>query len=144
MARRSWRTGPDQVRETLDGRHIAVVSRQAQIESVADALVMADRAGGTVAVLFGRAATGLEGEMVTTELLVTWQDRGDAKPQYEEPVAFEPQEGVPLLHDPEHGPEEALSYDQAAAVGLVADPDDVEAQMEAEGRLDGIAEPQEA
>lgn len=98
MARRSWRVGPDQIIETRRGQ-IAIVSRQAQIEAIADAVTCADRLGGTIAVLYGRVPTGIEGEMATSEILVNWQDRTDAKPQYEESVAFEPTEPVELIAD---------------------------------------------
>lgn len=107
MAVRSWRVGPDEVRRTLSGQEIACVSRQAQADAIMDAIVACDRLGGTIGVIFGRAPTGLENEMVTTGLIVNWQDRTDARPQREEPVAFEPAEGVALDFEaqPESAPE---------------------------------------
>jgi hypothetical protein len=97
MARRSIRVGPDSLLETLDGRQIPVVSREAQYGALADFATMADVAGGTISALYGRVPTGVPGEMATSEVLLTWQDRGDAKPQYEEPVSFEPSEPEPVL-----------------------------------------------
>lgn len=96
MAVRSWRVGPDEIRRTLGGREIACVSRQAQADAIMDAVIACDRFGGVIGVIYGRATTGLDGEMVTTGLIINWQDRADARPQREEEVAFEPQESVEL------------------------------------------------
>lgn len=128
MARRSWRVGPDEILETPTGRRIAVLSRDAQFAAVADALVMTDRSGGTITVLPGRESTGVLGEMVTTEILVTWQDRADAKPQREETIAFEPSDPVhvwepdseaelaPELLEPEPDVDESGVEDEGAVL----------------------------
>jgi hypothetical protein len=97
MAWRAVRVGPDSIYETLDGRRFGVVSRQRQAEKIIDFLTVMDVVGGGFTVLPGRESTGVPGEMVTTELLLKWQDRTDAKPQYEEPVRFEGDTGVGLF-----------------------------------------------
>ncbi len=112
--------------QTLMGSEIPSVSRQAQMDAIADAVVMADRAGGTIAVLYGRAPTGLDGEMTTTELLVTWQDRGDARAQREEAISFEPSEPVDLVS--EDGP--ASGDETDPNLSLVAQEDGLAAVAE--------------
>jgi hypothetical protein len=67
----------------MDGRSIAVVSMEAQAQAVLDGLTAQNRLGGYLAIQSERAPTEVPGEMVTTFLLVTWQDRTDAKPQPE-------------------------------------------------------------
>lgn len=99
MAQRTVRVTPDEVRETLNGTQIPCVSRRRQIEAVADFVTLCDVAGGAFSVLPARTTTGVEGEMWTTELLMHWRDRGDAKEQYEESVSFEPSSGVVLFPD---------------------------------------------
>lgn len=97
MAWRAVRVGPDSVYTTLEGRQFGVVSRQRQAEKIIDFLTVMDVVGGGFTVLPARESTGVDGEMVTTELLLKWQDRSDAKPQYEEPVQFEGDTGVGLF-----------------------------------------------
>lgn len=104
MAQRTVRVTPDEVRQTLDGTQIACVSRRRQIEAVADFVTLCDVAGGAFSVLYGRTSTGVQGEMATTELLLHWRDRGDAKEQYEETVAFEDTGGA-LFPDREPAPD---------------------------------------
>lgn len=100
MAVRSWRIGPDEVRRTPRG-DIACVSRQAQLDGIADAMTCCDRLGGVIGVIYGRAPSGEDGEMLTTGLIVNWQDRADAKTQREEQVAFEPSGEVVVLEPEE-------------------------------------------
>lgn len=75
---RRWQVLPDIEFPTREGL-IPVVSRGAQVEAVLDAMSMVDRAGGGFSVVAGRAPTGMEGEMVTTGLIVEWRSRTDAK-----------------------------------------------------------------
>jgi hypothetical protein len=115
VARRSWRVGPDEVLELGDGSQIGVVSRQSQINALAEGAVMCDRAGGVLTVLYGRHPTPLPGEFVTTELIVTWQDRAQAKPQPEEPVVLT--DSSQLVHrdePPDEEPEAEKSPNGAA------------------------------
>lgn len=97
MAQRTVRVGPDTVMQTRDGRQVGIVSRDRQFAALCDLATVCDVAGGTISVLYGRTSTGVEGEMATTELLLHWRDRTDAKPQYEESVAFE--RGLVLIDD---------------------------------------------
>lgn len=113
MSIRTFRVGPDQVTTLLNGTKIATVSRQAQIDGLSDAMVCCDRLGGTISVLYGRARTGLPGEMATTELLVTWADRTDARPQQEEPVAFEPHGDLRIVELPEGPADEIIDGEPA-------------------------------
>lgn len=109
MAVRSWRVGPDEIRQLSSGEQVGVLSRQGQLNAIADAVTACDRLGGTIGVLYGRERTGFENEMVTTGIIVNWQDRTDARPQREEPIAFEPVEGV------------ALDFESGAALEAGAD-----------------------
>lgn len=84
---RRWQVQPDQMFVTRDGDEIPVVSRGAFVEAVLDAVSLVDRAGGGFSVVAGRMRTGMEGEMVTTGLVVEWRDRTDAKPAPEQPAA---------------------------------------------------------
>lgn len=80
---RHWQVPPDQQMETPDGP-VGVVSQQALMNAVMDGVVMVDRAGGYLAVVVTRHPTGAPGEMVTSNAVVTWQDRiSDAKAQPE-------------------------------------------------------------
>jgi len=88
--RSSWWVGPDQVKVTRSGEEIGVVSREAQIQAIVEAAVMADHRGGVVLVLYGRKRTGFPDEAVTTELVVTWQDRAQADRQLEQDVLLDP------------------------------------------------------
>jgi len=99
MAVRTVRVGPDEALQTRSGEQIAVVSRSRQIQAIADFVTLCDVAGGTFGVLYGRTSTGLPGEMATTELLIHWRDRGDAKEQHEETIRFEEQSGVSLFSE---------------------------------------------
>lgn len=109
MAVRSWRAGPDEIRRLSSGEEVGVLSRQGQFDAIMDAINACDRLGGTIGVIYGRRPTGFPGEMVTTGIIVNWQDRTDARPQHEEPVAFEPGEGV------------ALDFEDGAALEAGAD-----------------------
>lgn len=80
--------------ETAQGVVLAL-SVEAQINAVVDAVVMANRAGGGFMVQYDRFPTGLPGEMVTTGLIVTWQDRTDAK------AAPEKQGAATMVENPE-------------------------------------------
>lgn len=89
MAQRIWRIAPDHLIDTPEGQ-IEAVSQDALIKGVVDGVVAMQRIGGVLMVMQGRARTGIPGEMVTTEALVTWQDRAVTRPQAEEPVALTP------------------------------------------------------
>jgi hypothetical protein len=91
MALRSRYVGPDEVRRTPLG-DIPVVSRQAQIDAACEAVIVADMSGGGFSVFYERAETGIDNERVTTALIVTWQDRGQAKAQPESDLQLTPQE----------------------------------------------------
>lgn len=101
MAVRTVRVGPDEVFTTRSGEEILVVSARRRVEAAARMDTVVDICGGAYSVLYGRRSTGIEGEMVTTELLMHWRDRGDAKEQYEEAVSFEDSSGVALFSDEE-------------------------------------------
>jgi len=117
MAVRTVRVGPDSLLQARNGEQIAVVSRNAQIQAIADFVTVCDVCGGTFNVLFGRVPTGLPGEMATNEMMINWMDRGDAKSQYEETVHFEPQGGVVIGVDEEvETVPEPLAEDVPAAV----------------------------
>jgi hypothetical protein len=89
MAIRSWLVRPD--REILtDLGVLAVVSREALVEGILDAVSLIDRAGGGFTVYASRAATGVPNEMVTTAVMVEWRDRTDAKAQPERPSEYAP------------------------------------------------------
>lgn len=125
MAKRTFRLGPDTQSYTLSGQAVPTLSREKLFEGVKDALIMADRAGGVVTVMLGRAESGLEGEMFTSEAIVNWMDRTDARPQREEPVAFEPSHPLRLLV----GEEEVDGE-------LVEDPDELSPEAVEQGMAD--------
>lgn len=112
MAIRRWLVQPDTIKDTQFGP-LPVVSREAFVDSVLDAVSLCDRAGGGFTVFCSRERTDVEHEMVTTAVMVEWRDRTDAKPQPERPVQAAP--APPLPEDPE--PEEL----EAALVGAPAD-----------------------
>src|ERR1019366_1505169 len=69
---------------------INVVSQDALVKALVDAAVVLDMSGGVLMVQLGRVPTGIENEMVTSGALVTWMDRGDARPQPEATVDIFP------------------------------------------------------
>lgn len=99
MAVRTVRVGPDQIFTTRFGQEIPVVSHERQVWAAARMATVVDICGGAYSVLYGRQNTGIEGEFVTTELLLHWRDRGDARPQHEEAVSFEDSSGVSIFGD---------------------------------------------
>lgn len=135
MAVRTVRVGPDSIHETLDGRQIPVVSAQRRMEAIARADAVCDFAGGTFGVLYGRTPTGIDGEMATTELLIHWRDRGDAKEQYEETVRFEDSSGVALFGDGSEPPQDDVFARVPAA------DDGVQIEYVAGPEANGVAEP---
>lgn len=78
MAVRTWVVRPDREFVTEEGT-VGVVSQEAVVKALVDAAIVLDRAGGTIAVSVARARTGIEGEAVTTAVMVTWKDRTDAR-----------------------------------------------------------------
>lgn len=84
MAIRRWRVHPD-IQVPVNGEWLDVVSREALVHGILDGVAMLDRTGGVLTVIVGRAATELDGEMVTTGAVVEHKNRSDAKPQPEEP-----------------------------------------------------------
>ena len=86
IAIRRWRVHPD-IQVPVNGEWLDVVSREALVHGILDGVAMLDRTGGVLTVIVGRAATELDGEMVTTGAVVEHKNRSDAKPQPEE--AFE-------------------------------------------------------
>ena len=101
MAVRTVRVGPDQIFTTRFGQEIPVVSHERQVWAAARMATVVDICGGAYSVLYGRQHTGIEGEFVTTELLLHWRDRGDAKAQHEEAVSFEDVNGVSIFGEGE-------------------------------------------
>lgn len=100
MAIRRWLVRPDREIELPDGGLLGIVSREAFVDAVLDAVSMVDRAGGGFTVFSSRYPTDVEHEMVTTGVLVEWRDRTDAKPQPERPSET-PRAEVPDGVDPE-------------------------------------------
>lgn len=97
MAIRRWRAYPDQVLTTPEGDQIAVVSRDAQVEAVMDAIALCDRSGGGFTVVYGRRPTQMPGEALTTGIVVMWNNRTDAP-------KLQPEHRVDVLPD-EEGPQ---------------------------------------
>lgn len=124
MAVRTVRVGPDEIFTTRSGEQIGVVSLQRQADAAARFANVVDIVGGSYSCLYGRANTGIEGEMVTTELLFHWRDRSDAKPQYEEGISFEDSSGVALFGDeqPRQDDEFARDDDFGVEVEYVSGP----------------------
>lgn len=89
MALRSRYVGPDEMKRTPAG-DIAVVSRQAQLDAIMEVAIVADFSGGGFSVFYERAETGIANERVTTAIVLTWQDRGQAKAQPESDLALTP------------------------------------------------------
>ena len=98
---RRWHVEPDIEVPTADG-YVLACSRQALELAVADAVAMADRAGGGFSMWLERYPTGLPGEMVTTGAIVEWRDRTDAK------AAPEKQTGQARVVEEEPAPREAV------------------------------------
>lgn len=90
MAIRSRYVGPDEIKRCVGGAEIPVVSRQAIVDAAIEAIIAADLNGGIISIVFGRRDTGFPNEKVTSEVVVTWQDRGAAKPQSEEILVLDP------------------------------------------------------
>lgn len=112
MARRSRRVYPDELRPTPVG-DIPVVSRGAQEQALLEINIVADFNGGILSVLYERKETGIENERVTTGMLLTWQDRTDARLQPEEHLEL-PGE-IPEQDEPEQDDEH--EEDDAPAEG---------------------------
>jgi hypothetical protein len=99
MAIRRWLVEPDTVKDTQTYGPLAVVSREAFVDAVLDAVSLVDRSGGGFTVFSSRHPTDVEHEMVTTAVMIEWRDRTDAKPQPERPSA--PVQAPPIdLDDP--------------------------------------------
>jgi hypothetical protein len=82
MAVRSRLLLPDIAVRVASGE-MEVVSRQALVEAVMEAVVTQDMAGGFISVAVQRQPTGAPNEMVTVSAMVEWKDRTDAKAQPE-------------------------------------------------------------
>lgn len=87
--KRRWAVQPDHERMTPDGP-VGAVSREALDQAFLDAAALIWVAGGTIATVSGRARTEVEGEMVTTGLVLEWKDRTDAAEQPERAVSVAP------------------------------------------------------
>lgn len=84
MNQRRWKVRPDEY---------GVVSQDAFLKALIDGGIVMHRLGGVLMVVQGRAPTDLEGEMVTTEVIVTWQDRATGGAvRHEQPVDVTPVE----------------------------------------------------
>lgn len=118
MAVRTVRVGPDSIHETLDGQRIGVLSVQGQIEALARMATVCDVCGGNFEALYGRFRTGREGEMVTTEVILNWRDRADAKAQAEERVRFEDLTGAAIFGDEQSAPDDDFAREDG--IELVA------------------------
>jgi hypothetical protein len=77
-----------------------VVERADLEAAVLDGIVLLDRAGGVMTVLVGRQPTNLPGEMVTTQALVEWRDRTDAREQPERAGDIVQADPAPAPADP--------------------------------------------
>lgn len=84
MSIRRWQVHPDREQQLRDGRVVQYVSREALVDAMLDGATMVDRAGGVLTVLVGREPTDLDGEMLTTQVVVEWKDRTNAKEQPEQ------------------------------------------------------------
>lgn len=62
---------------------IALVSREALVSAVLDAVAVLDRMGGSFSVHVGRRKTGFPGEAVTTNAVVLWTSGPRARPEPE-------------------------------------------------------------
>lgn len=96
MAIRRWLVQPDREFLLQDGGVLGVVSREAFVDAVLDAVAMVDRGGGGFTVFSSRYPTGVEHEMVTTGVMVEYRDRTDAKAQPERVTDVAP----PAREDP--------------------------------------------
>jgi hypothetical protein len=99
MAVRRRRVEPDLQLETQTHGPVPVVSREAVMEAVADAVAVQDMAGGIFSVLAMRHPTDMPNEMVTTSVVIEWRDRTDAKPQPEQ-AAPKPEPVAAPIADP--------------------------------------------
>lgn len=88
MARRIKRVAPDVLFQDRAGDQYEVVSRDALGQALLDWAVVLELEGGTLSVLTNRVRTAVEGEAVTTEALIVWQDRTQTKPQPEQQNAI--------------------------------------------------------
>lgn len=88
-----WRqVHPDLQLSTQQYGAVPVVSREAMMEALADAAAVLDMTGGGLYVMTKRHPTDTPNEMVTTGLLIQWQDRTDAKAA---PESADPLPGLP-------------------------------------------------
>jgi hypothetical protein len=79
VAQRTWLVRPDHQVASVDGGVIAVVSQESLLKAVMDGAIVLDRCGGHLAVSLDRTQTGVPGERVTTNAMVTWKDRTDSR-----------------------------------------------------------------
>ncbi len=103
MARRWRKVEADMEIHTQEYGLVPVVSREAALTAVADALAVIDFIGGSFSVACHRHPTDVPNERVTTGLMIEWKDRTDARDQPEPadllPMAEAPQEETLPLED---------------------------------------------
>lgn len=85
---RSRYVGPDATQLLVGGREVPAVSRQTIVDAAIEGIVALELTGGYLSISLGRRETGFPNEKYTHEAVITLQDRGAAKPQPEEIIAF--------------------------------------------------------
>lgn len=80
MAQRTWKAIADQPVVDGEGNEVGrIVSQESLAKAMVDAAIVLDRVGGCVFVAVKRQATGVPNEMLTSDAVVTWQDRAFPK-----------------------------------------------------------------
>jgi hypothetical protein len=123
---RTRRVQPDEVIATADGGEMYRVSREALMEAVADFVVLQDVAGGVFSCVVVRNPTGVPNEMVTTDAVLEWRDRTNAKPQPEASAPAQPApapEPEPITSDITQEDLETLRVDPPQEETLPLEPD---------------------
>lgn len=120
---RRWQVHPDRERALVTGEIVEYVSREAMVDALLDGAAMIDRAGGVLTLLVRRTPTELDGEMLTTHVVLEWKDRTNAKPNAEQAA---PAPAAPVVAewepDPLYGPEDGVyaAADEEAAAARAA------------------------
>jgi hypothetical protein len=82
---RSFLVEPDTLAKLEDGSVVPAISQGALVKALYDLAILIDRGGGHGSIATMRKRTPIENVSATTEAIIQWRDRADARPQPERP-----------------------------------------------------------